>query len=346
MAIADVTVYGAGVLGLSVAFECARAGAKVQVIDPNGVAARASGGIVGALAPHTPDNWNPKKAFQFESLISADPFWSDVEQIGGQPAGYARTGRLQPILSDRQLELAYLRATSAKEIWGGHATWDVLKVQGLGAWCPPSATGYVICDSLTGRIHPRVATRALAAAVTALGGAIVPEGESQGVEVWATGYAGLIELSDALGKPVGNGVKGQGAVLKFDATDRPQLFADGLHIVPHYDGTVGVGSTNEQMFDTDDQTDEQLDDVIAKARQLFPVLKDAAVVERWAAVRPRAKSRAPMMGDHPTKSGALIVNGGFKIGFGIAPKIGSVMANLILNGVDEIPEAFRPEASL
>jgi len=58
MAIADVTVRGAGVFGLSVAYACAQRGAKVRVIDPRGVAAGASGGIVGALAPHVPENWN------------------------------------------------------------------------------------------------------------------------------------------------------------------------------------------------------------------------------------------------------------------------------------------------
>jgi len=77
MAIADITVMGAGVFGLSVAFACARRGTKVQVIDPAGVAAGASGGLVGALAPHVPEQWNDKKAFQFDSLIMAEQFWPD-----------------------------------------------------------------------------------------------------------------------------------------------------------------------------------------------------------------------------------------------------------------------------
>ena len=57
----DVTILGAGILGLSTAWACMARGARVKVIDPNGVAAGASGGILGALAPHTPENWNDKK---------------------------------------------------------------------------------------------------------------------------------------------------------------------------------------------------------------------------------------------------------------------------------------------
>ncbi len=346
MAIAEITVFGAGVLGLSVAFCCARHGAKVQVIDPNGVASGASGGVVGALAPHTPDNWNPKKAFQFESLMMAEKFWADVQQIGGVQTGYGRHGRLQPILSDRQLELAHIRAENAKELWQGKATWTVCSANEIGEWCPPSPTGFVVYDTLSGCIHPRRATQALAAAVEAMGGVIRNSGSPCGTIVSATGVAGLRDLSVELEKPIGKGVKGQGAVLDFDARGRSQLFADGIHIVPHASGTVGIGSTSENEFSDATVVDEKLETTIEKARDLFPVLRDAPVIERWANVRPRAKSRAPMLGRHPLRPDEFIVNGGFKIGFGMAPKIGFVMAELILNGVDDIPEPFAVAASL
>ncbi|WP_412509844.1 FAD-dependent oxidoreductase, partial [Roseovarius sp. SYSU LYC5161] len=62
---ADITVMGAGIFGLSCAWCCLKRGARVRVIDPGGPGAGASGGIVGALAPHVPENWNDKKAFQF-----------------------------------------------------------------------------------------------------------------------------------------------------------------------------------------------------------------------------------------------------------------------------------------
>ena len=57
---AEVTIKGAGIIGLSIAWQCIQRGAKVQVIDPNGIGAGSSGGIVGALAPHVPENWNEK----------------------------------------------------------------------------------------------------------------------------------------------------------------------------------------------------------------------------------------------------------------------------------------------
>ncbi len=333
MATADITVMGAGVFGLSVAYACAQRGARVRVVDPHGVAAGSSGGLVGALAPHVPENWNEKKAFQFESLIMAQAFWRDVENLTGADAGYVRSGRLQPLADARAVELAQARALTAKTHWEGRATWEVLP-HGNATWMPPSPSGLVVHDTLSALIHPRRATRALAEAVQALGGEVCADAAPQGQMVWATGWPGMVEIG-------GNGVKGQAALLKYDASGQPQLFADALHIIPHNDGTVAIGSTSEREFDDPFTTDSALDDVLARAHAAFPVVEGAEVLERWAGVRPRSKSRAPVLGKHPTFEGAFIANGGFKIGFGMAPKVGEVMADLLLEGKDQIPEGFR-----
>ncbi len=333
MAIADITVMGAGVFGLSVAYACAQRGARVQVIDPAGVAAGASGGLVGALAPHVPENWNDKKAFQFDSLIMADQFWADVTALTGAATGYARTGRLQPLADPRAVDLARVRAVSASDLWQGLAIWQVEPVNDT-PWMPPSPGGFVVRDTLSALIHPRRATQALADAVLALGGTIRPVGTPTGKIVWATGWAGMQEIG-------GNGVKGQAALLRYDAAGAPQLFADALHIIPHLDGTVAIGSTSEREFTDPTGTDSMLDDVITRAVAAFPILQGAAVIETWAGVRPRAPSRAPVLGAHPTRKDEYIANGGFKIGFGMAPKVGQVMADLLLDGKDAIPEGFR-----
>ncbi|MEM1236166.1 MAG: FAD-binding oxidoreductase [Pseudomonadota bacterium] len=344
MASYDVTVRGAGIFGLSVAWACVSRGARVQIVDPGGVAAGASGGIVGALAPHTPENWNPKKQFQFESLIAARELWPEIEALTGMPTGYARTGRLQPIADDRALTLARQREVGARELWQGLASWEI--VEAAGGWEPRSPTGLLIHDNLSAHINPILATRALAEAVRLKGGVLVPEADDAGAVVWATGAAGLEELSDAVGKNVGVAVKGQAALMKLDRAGLPQLFANALHIMPHLDGTVAVGSTSEREFEGGTATDTLLDEVIERARVAVPELAEAPVVQRWAGLRPRAKSRAPMLGAWPDRDGHFIANGGFKIGFGMAPKVGDIMAELLLERTDAIPMGFRVEDNL
>lgn len=342
----DVTVFGAGIFGLSIAWACAQRGARVAIADPFGPLSGSSGGVVGALAPHTPENWNDKKAFQFDSLMMAESFWQQVEMAGGVSPGYLRSGRLQPIATEAALTLAHQRAETAQELWQGKAQWQVVAATEYGDWAPQSETGFLIHDTLTARMFPRKAGAALLAALRTKGVEVQSSAPEAGQVVWATGYQGLEDLSARRGRLVGAGIKGQSALLRFDARDKPQLFADALHIVPHADGTVAIGSTTERAFDDPASTDDQLDEVIARAIAAFPVLAGAEVIERWAGVRPRAKSRAPMLGPHPYRPGQFIANGGFKIGFGMAPKVAQVMADLLLEGRDAIPPGFRPEASL
>jgi len=342
----DVTIMGAGIFGLSIAWTCLGRGAGVRVIDPVGPGAGASGGLLGALAPHAPENWNAIKQVQFESLIAAGQFWAEIDTTSGLSSGYGRIGRLQPVRDNRALALAHARAKQATRFWRGEAEWSLVPSGKAGAWAPVSPSGWLIRDTLSARLHPRRACASLAAAVRARGGRIVATGSPCAPVIWATGYPGLLELSEEIGKPLGGGVKGQAALLTHDARNLPQIFAQGIHIVPHDDGTTAVGSTDEREFGDERSTDEALDRIIRVARTTCPALEAARVMERWAGVRPRARSRAPVLGAWPGRKGHFIANGGFKTGFGMAPAIAGMMADLVLEGCDRIPSPLRVEAKL
>lgn len=345
MATDIITVRGAGIFGLSIAWALTQRGVTVQIIDPNGPAAGASGGIVGALAPHVPENWNPKKQFQLDSLLMAEHFWKEVTEAGGQDTGYARLGRVQPVADAAALALAQKRSATAVQFWGDAAHWMVRPVQNHN-WCAPSATGFEIYDTLSARIHPRQACMALISALESRGVAVVHDGSDTATTVHATGVAGLQALTATQSRLVGAGIKGQAALLDFAAPDAPQLFADSLHIIPHADGTTAIGSTTERDYNDPFSTDIQLDDILDQARAAIPALRGAPVLARWAGLRPRSRSRAPMLGPWPGRAGHFIANGGFKIGFGMAPLVAHVMADLILEGRDTIPQGFEVAASL
>jgi len=324
-------------------------GAAVRLIEQSRIGAGASGGVVGALAPHTPDHWTEKKAFQFESLMMAANYWREVGERSGIDPGYARTGRLMPLATPRAVELARARAVSAEEFWRGKATWRVVERADFAPWAPQSRTGLLLHEALSARLYPGRACAALAAALATLGGKIVlgAAEETQGLVVEAPGWRGLPALSQelGLGRPMGGGVKGQALLLEHDARTRPQITGDGLFIVPHCDGITGIGSTSERTFDTPTDTDAQLDALHARALAAVPVMAGARVLARWAGVRPRACSLAPMLGAHPTRPRVFIANGAFKIGFAMAPKVGEVMADLLLDGRDTSPAPFHIEAS-
>ena len=345
MASVDVTIRGAGIFGLSVAWACARRGARIRVIDTTGIGAGSSGGLVGALSPHVPEAWNPKKAFQLESLLMAGDWWAGVEAASSLPSGFGRVGRLQPLADAAAVDLARARSEGAKALWQGRAEWRVRQATGA-AWEPVTPSGWLVEDTLSARISPQLGLAALVGALRAQRVEVrVGAADEVGAVVHATGVAGLADLSAYVGRTVGAGVKGQALALRHEARDLPQLFVDGLHIVPHVDGTVAIGSTSESVWH-EDGPDAQLDGLLTRAVAAVPVLAGAEVVARWAGVRPRAASRAPVLGEWPGRAGHYVANGGFKIGFGMAPKVAEVMADLVLDGRDAVPEAFSVVALL
>ncbi|MEM9717577.1 MAG: FAD-dependent oxidoreductase, partial [Pseudomonadota bacterium] len=104
-------------------------------------------------------------------------------------------------------------------------------------------------------------------------------------------------------------------------------------------GQTAIGSTSENTWDHDG-TDAQLDEVIAKAHRIMPILQEADVIERWSGFRPKAKRRDPMLGPIPGFDRVYVVLGAFKIGLGLIPKIGDLMADYAEGRLPDLPPSF------
>ncbi|MEO1276018.1 MAG: FAD-dependent oxidoreductase, partial [Pseudomonadota bacterium] len=248
----DVAVIGGGVLGLSVAYACLARGLSTAVYEAGRVGDGASGGIVGALSPHSPDRWNAKKAFQLAALRAAPSFWGQIEQESGRPTGYAQTGRVMLLTSARARAKAEAQAAEAALRWGG-ATWAVTEAPD---WLAPSLHG-VVRESLSAKLFPRLAVRALAEAVRRRGGEIH---EQTPVRAEGPGFAtsasplSARRMVIAAGLPgfrlaglgdLGDSVKGQAALLDVALpAGRPMVYGDGLYILGQ-GRQVAVGSTSE-----------------------------------------------------------------------------------------------------
>ena len=351
---ADVIVVGVGIFGLSCAWACLSRGMSVLVLERDTVASGASGGVVGAMSPHTPAQWDDKKQFQFEALRSAEAHWREVEAVSGLASGYGRVGRLLPLRSERERALAEKRIELARELWGNDASWNVIGSDASREWLNPDAAPFgLVSETLSARINPAAACAALATAFRAKGGEIHEDCEVLNVEpgrvetssgpiagnaiILAAGADGFTRF----GPDGAAGEKGQAALLHCSSRPNgaPLIYHDGIYVVAQANGDVAVGSTNERIW-SDLKPDDLLEDVIARARQFCPLLETATVVERWAGIRPRAPRRDPMLGRMPDMPKVFLANGAFKIGFGIAHKVGEVLADLVEDKHVDLPHSF------
>ena len=208
-----------------------------------------------------------------------------------------------------------------------------------------SRTGKWVFDTLSARINPTVACFSLARAIQKKGGVFEPHLKkySNIRTVWATGVHDLERISKFTNVKFRTAVKGQAALFNLNRVDYPQVYANSIHFVPHSNGTFAVGSTSENEFSSSNTTDERLERLIENSMSIIPELRRLEPIKRWADVRPRSESRAPIVGKHPMIEGDYIVNGGFKIGLGMAPELARVLISLIFDGIDQVPEAFKPK---
>lgn len=349
-------VVGAGVMGLWTAYLALGRGYDVMVLDAaDRIGCGASGGVVGALAPHLPDRWNPKKQFQFDALCALPDQISALEAETGMSAGYDRLGRAQPV---RPGHLRFLeeRLAGAERHWGKAAKLQLKSATAFSGWAEGPEDGWMV-DDLSARLSPRRLLAALAEGITLRGGEILfnknvirlgdgwvetPHQRHDGdALVLAAGVAGFELLSPMLQTLTGRAEKGQAALLRGSApADMPFFYADGVYVLPHRDGTIAVGATSERDFQSQTDTDTQLDTLLSKACQLVPALKDMPVIERWSGLRPRGNGRDPMLGriDGQTRSYAMMA--GFKISFGIAAKAADCVLDQISGAPLQLPETF------
>ena len=360
---ADILIVGAGVFGLWTARAALARGLSVRVLEAGPQpGAGASGGVVGALAPHMPDRWGEKKQFQFEALTELEPAIARLEAETELSTGYGRVGRLVPIVDEAARARAAERLGLARVHWVGRAEMSILPGDAFPRWVVPEAAPFgIVHDTLSGRLDPAATCRALAEGVRRAGGRIetgctVTAVHAGGVDttdgpraggavVVAAGVAGFDLIAPFVGEVAGRAEKGQAALIDIDLGTLPIVHADGIYLIAHRHGRVAVGSTSERRFE-DEGTDALLDDVLARAHAICPRLAMGRVVRRWAGLRPRANGRDPMLGAVPGAQGVYAALGGFKIGFGIGEKVGRTVVQEIVEGSVEMPDSFRVAAHL
>jgi glycine oxidase len=366
---ADLLIVGGGIMGLWAAVHAERLGIDTLLIDAATIGQGASGGLLGALMPHMPDKWNAKKQFQFDALVSLEGEIAALEAATGLSAGYRRSGRLIPLPKPHLKTIALRHSADAETNWrqkGRAFHWHVSDAPPVQGWIDPAAgeSGFVH-DTLAGRVAPRALIAVLwaflmrakhvrlleaapldsldtGARIAVIGGRSIAFGDC----IIAAGHGSfpiLERFTPDLPQPLGQPVKGQAALLKADIDPAmPTIFRDGLYIVAHEGGHVAVGSTSENSFAEPLSTDALLDPLIAAAREMAPVLRDAPVIERWAGLRPKAIDRHPMVGPHPLHPHLHALTGGFKVSFGLAHRLAeAVVASIAGEKLSfDLPESF------
>ena len=363
----DIVVVGAGIVGCAVAYELARRGASVQVVDGRAVGMGATQASAGILAPYIEADEKNRVMLDLavRSLQLYEQFISDVTSDSGVTVAYRRTGTLEVATSDERM--AALRNKAARLDAQGV---PLGLLDGQAARAEEPHLGGDIVGGLLVPVHGFVAagelTRALATAARRHGAQLV-EGshaqriaESDGDLVVETGRGSLTGNAVVLAAGSWSGqiavvgmkasvpvrpVRGQLLHVAWNGSPlRRVIWSERCYIVPWDDGTLLVGSTVEDAGFDERTTVAGVRDLLEAACDLVPHAWTASFLEARAGLRPASADQLPIIGPSRVLPNLMYATGHYRNGVLLAPLTAQLVADAMLdNRIDPVLRATSPQ---
>jgi glycine oxidase len=361
----DVIVVGAGAIGTSIAYQLAKSGVRVVIVDRGQVGGESTGASAGMLQINPDRMTHPATAaLERESARLFPALAAELRERTGADIGYRPAGLLH--LAFDEAELPGLRAHRAWQLdHGVSVAWlDAATILELEPHVNPAVRA-ALCYPNEHELMPRLLAQALGRAAVDLG-AVLREGAGvdrllmtgdrvigvslggetiHAAEVVVANGAWAAAWSDALHTPIPiRPVRGQMVALMTPGTAlRHVLSSTGGYMLTKADGSTYVGTTVEEAGYDARPTASGIAGLLALVPRLAPGLADATVVRAWAGLRPATSDGLPLMGRVPGWHGVSIAAGHFRDGILLAPITGELVADLVARRSPRLPlEAFDP----
>jgi len=346
----SVVVIGGGVVGASAAYQLAREGTDVTMVDAeyDGRATSAGAGIISPWSSREEDpDWYRVAAAGAEHYTQLR---QHLHEDGETDLGYREVGALR-LTTDDDVDAAFetVRRRAAASAIAGDV--EVLEASAAAALHPLLRhTGPVIHVPGAARLDGRRLRAALWSGARRHGARIVTgratirSGDRvEGVEVDGEPIDAdvVIDASGAwsprLLEPLGLHspvvpMRGQIVHLDLPGADTsswPMLLPKSDHYLLSFDDRVVVGATREAGAGFDHRlTAAGLHEVLTEALKLAPGLADAGFLEARVGFRPVGPDIRPLLGTTPDLPGLVIANGLGASGLTMGPYVGSVAAAL------------------
>jgi glycine oxidase len=353
----SVIVVGAGIVGCTIAYELAKNGAVVQVLEPRGPGQGATRASAGILAPDIEGHGSASlRTLGRRSIGLYDDFIADLRSDSGRDIFYQRNGTFDLAFSAgdgaRLQELATTLTHDGIEArWVLPADFDDLEPlaskKAQGALFIPHH-GFVAVTSLT--LAAATAAEKYGAVFTLNTGAIriFPmldgrAGVQASTQIWeadrvvlaAGSWSSLITVQDADQVPV-KPIRGQLIQLQAapGAINRVMWGPDG-YLVPWPDGSVLVGSTVEDVGFDESHTDDAVAKLRAAAASLVPTLTNAEMTSVRTGLRPKGPDDLPILGRSKAVPGLIYATAHYRNGVMFAPLTVRLVADLIFERSDD-----------
>lgn len=351
---ADVVVVGAGVVGLAVGEELARAGHQVVVLERDRVGETcAAAAAAGMLAPAAEADATPQVTTQLalESHRMYPDWVARLEEVSGTPVGFDRSGTVVVALdADDLRELVHLER--AQQRFG-------LRTQRLSAsearalqpsLGPSVVGGLLLADDW--QVDPRRLLEALRRCVERAGGRVVEgaavealrrqngtwqvqvkggEEVTARVVVVAAGAWSPSVLPAGVPRPPVRPVRGVvlrlGAGLETGCVVRTPR----VYVVPRAWGETVVGATVEERGWAREALAGGVYELLRESRRALPCVDEMPLREVAVGFRPAIRDNVPAVGPVDEEGTLFVATGHYRKGVELAP-LTAVMVRQLVEG--------------
>jgi glycine oxidase len=342
----NVTVVGAGIVGLSIAHELASRGASVRIEDPRGVGQGATWASAGILAPHIEGHSGALLTLAVQSLQEYDGFIERVTIDADQPTEYQRSGTLQVALNADESQRLSAAAARLSQAQVRHELIDAGAARRL-----EPALGDIV-SALHVPEHGYVNVRSLVSAlVEALSqrGVTIGDGQVEDLEAEAARADAVIVAAGTWSQDLrGTGksvpvrpIRGQLLHLRLPRPPASRvIWGERCYLVPWEDGSVLVGATSEDVGFDERATTAGVRMLLDCGMELLPELTAAFFDDVRVGLRPATPDELPIIGPSSTMRGVFYATGHYRSGILLAPWTALAIADLVREGRE------RPELVL
>jgi glycine oxidase len=361
----DVIVVGGGIVGCACAYELAKHGARVTLLEYGKTGMQATNAAAGMLAPLIEaDGAGPMLRFGTQALREYADGVAAVERACGFDVEYRPHGILKAAFDEAGADT--LRRRFA---WQREQGFPIEWLDGdLCRELEPRLSGRVaagVFSAAEGSVSNQLLALGLERAATGLGadirsrtpvtgfrtrGGVVTAVRSGGDEfacdavVLAAGArSGQIAAKLGARVPV-RPVRGQMIALGgMSAPIRHIVWGPDGYLVPRANGLVFAGATVEEVGFRRRTTKSGLRALRSMATALVPQLAAAALHFEWAGLRPGTPDALPIIGPLPECVNVAAATGHYRNGILLGPLTGRVVARGVLEGDwSGVPPEFAP----
>lgn len=125
-------------------------------------------------------------------------------------------------------------------------------------------------------------------------------------------------------------IRGQMLLYKMDKPPFQHVINDGnRYLVPRDDGYLLAGSVEEEVGFAAETTESALQQIQAWAERTYPTLRTVPIVKRWAGLRPGSFDTLPYLGSVPGRENLFVAAGHFRSGLHLSCATAVCMADLM-----------------